>query len=178
MSQSKNIDIDSLVGTIKDTKDLTVKTKTNNIYKRALKKNKKVVKQSALQDIKNSTTSVDIMKKHLIKTTKLAGHELNLNQLANTKPQKELLQNILRKHNIDENAVATTLLTLKDDPDYRARESFIDRSIKYLGYNYADKEQQSTTNNTVVYMPDILIKKYKRDSNINQIIEEGDLVAE
>jgi hypothetical protein len=178
MSQVKNIDIDSLVGGIQETKQLTVKSKTSKTKGRLLKNNKKVTRQSALRDIKESTNTADIMKKHILKTTQLAGRDLNITNIATTKPQKELLQNILRKHNIDENAVAEALITLKDDPDYRARESFIDRSVRFLGYDYANKEQQSTTTNNVVFMPDILIKKYKKDSNINQIIEEGDLIAE
>lgn len=178
MSQVKNIDIDNLVGGIQDTKQLTVKSKTSKTKGRLLKNSKKVVKQSALKDIKSSIDSVSLMKDHLLKTTKIMGQDLNLKQIANTKPQKELLQNILRKHNIDENAVAEALITLKDDPDYRARESFIDRSVRFLGYDYANKEQQSTTTNNVVFMPDILIKKYKKDSNINQIVEDGDLIAE
>lgn len=178
MSQAKNIDIDNLVGGIQDTKQLTVKSKLSNKHNKLLKKSKPVSHVRRVKDIKSSISTANIIKENVLKVDSLKGKAINLNQIASTRPQKELLQNILRKHNIDENAVAEALITLKDDPDYRARESFIDRSVRFLGYNYQDKEVATSTTNNVVFMPDILIKKYKRDSNINQIVEDGDLIAE
>lgn len=178
MGQHQKDDINNLIADIQATSKANIKSNISLRHKRVIKKVKQSAPVVGNSRVKDKLMIANTIKDKILNTDKLLGQDLNINKIANSKPQKELLQEILRKHKIDENAVAETLLTLKDDPDYRARESFIDRSVRFLGYNYQEKEQQSTTTNNVVFMPDILLKKYRKDNNINQIIEDGDLIAE
>lgn len=55
---------------------------------------------------------------------------------------KNALQEALRAKGIDEGSIGDTLLEMKNNRDWRAKESFVDRSSKFLGY---DNGPQSLT---------------------------------
>jgi len=55
---------------------------------------------------------------------------------------KNALQEALRAQGIDEVSIGQTLIEMKNNRDWRAKESFVDRSSKFLGY---DQGPQSLT---------------------------------
>lgn len=52
------------------------------------------------------------------------------------------LQEALRAKGVDEDSIADTLIQLKNNRDWRAKESYVDRTAKFLGH---DQVPQSLT---------------------------------
>lgn len=175
MRHDKKLDTTALINEIKKSKQITNTKITRATKRKAIKKVKDLPQSPASQGIKNKLNITKSIKNNLYNANRLGKATVNLNQIATSRPQKDLLQKILRKHNINEDSVATTLLTLKDDPDYRAREAYIDKTIKYLGYEFTEKGTDGTgQTNNIVIMPAEIVKKFKKDrigDDDNDIIE-------
>lgn len=68
--------------------------------------------------------------------------DVNASRLLSSAKVGNALQEALRAKGIDEDSIGDTLLEMKNNRDWRAKESFVDRSTKFLGY---DQGPQSLT---------------------------------
>jgi len=59
---------------------------------------------------------------------------VNASQLLSKPNVQNALQRALRKQGVDEESIGETLLELKSNRDWRAKESYIKTSAKFLGY--------------------------------------------
>jgi len=66
----------------------------------------------------------------------------NASEMLSKPNVRNALQQALRDQGIDEVSIGQTLIEMKNNRDWRAKESFVDRSSKFLGY---DQGPQSLT---------------------------------
>lgn len=169
MNTSINV-INRELSAIKEIKEKTKQPKTNGKIYGALPKIKKLTPISGHLEVKDKIRVANQLNKRL-ESNKKQKRQRYITDIAKTSKQRDLLRTVLLKNNVNEQSIAETLLELKDNPDYKAKESYIDRAVKYLGYNQVADNQ--VTNNLII-MPDSLVNKYKSDTNAETIVGDSD----
>jgi len=79
-------------------------------------------------------------------------------QLIRNPKVQNALQEALRRKGVDEDSITESLLELKHNRDWRAKESFIDRTGKFLGYT-EDKSQGTK----------VLINNFNGDQYLDEV---------
>jgi len=92
-------------------------------------KQKKVVKLVA--EGKSQTAAYKEVYK--VKSNEVAG--ANASKMLGKSSVKNALQEALRAKGVDEASIGDTLLEMKRNRDWRAKESYVDRAGKFLGYD-------------------------------------------
>lgn len=169
MDITKDI-INRELSAIKEIKEKTKQPKTNGKIYGALPRIKKLSPISGHSEVKDKLRVANQLNKRL-DNPKRQKRQRFITDIAKTSKQRDLLRTVLLKNNVNEQSIAETLLELKDNPDYKAKESYIDRAVKYLGYNQVADNQ--VTNNLII-MPDSLVNKYKSDTNVEMIQGDSD----
>ena len=159
-----------LINQLKEGKKAQTRIKGAKIEQKVLKSATELTKSAGSGYIKRTLNTVDTTKRNILKPkTLFNGVQLSQSSLSTT-AQKELLRKILIKNGVNEESVADTMQKLRRNKDFRAKIAYIDRAVKYLGYDYeAPQASQGTNNTNIVIMPPDIIKKYRDSNNINTL---------
>lgn len=73
--------------------------------------------------------------KEVYKTSNNDSARASASQMLSKPSVKNALQEALKRKGVDEDSIADTLLEMKRNRDWRAKESYVDRAGKFLGYD-------------------------------------------
>lgn len=170
MQTSKLVDISTIEKTIQNN---SKKTQGNKAGLTSQKKIKKEIVYPSVGGSVSTHNSIDIAKTINNKTS-------GVNRLKNgavidsvglslrqSKHSRNLLQKILIKNGVNEESVAKTMISLSKSRDYRAKTAYIDRAVKYLGYDYESPDKPTIGQSNIVIMPNSIVDKYQKSTNID-----------
>jgi len=168
MQSPKLVDIPTIKKTIKNNKKKLIVNKGGLSVQKSIKKETILPSIGGSASTHNSIDTAKSIKTSTIKTNMLkSGVSVSLESLTRTKQSKDLLKKILLKNGVNEESVAKTMISLSKNKDYRAKTAYIDRAVKYLGYDYESPDKPTMSQSNIVIMPNSIVDKYQKSTNVD-----------